>query len=60
MGLVQSQTTTDNTIAVEGVNFRVEQNLKRFIPLYGNILVDFKKTFLGAGFTVNFSRPGSC
>jgi len=61
MGLVQSQPpTSGEPIAVEGFFFTLEKQLHRLIPIYGNLIVDFKKTFLGAGFTVTFSRQGSC
>ncbi len=62
MGLVQSQKDqTEDTIEVEGVLFRIEQNLKRYIHVYGNLVIDFRKvSFFGEDFTVNFSRQGSC
>ena len=63
MGLVQSQSNTseeNDAIDVEGFRFTVEKNLKKFIPVYGNLIVDFRKTFFGDRFTVNFGRQSLC
>jgi hypothetical protein len=61
MGLVQSQSSKpEDAVEVDGLFFTVEKNLRRFVPIYGNLLVDFKKTFFGSEFTVNFGRQGCC
>ncbi len=61
MGLVQSQSnTSEGTVEVDGFLFTVEKSLKRLVPIYGDLIVDFRKTFFGEGFMVNFSRQGSC
>lgn len=61
MGLVQSKAkNTDSTVEVDGLFFTIEQNLKKMIPLYGNLIVDFKEAFWGESFSVSFSRGGSC
>jgi hypothetical protein len=58
---VQSRAEQSNdTIEVDGLFFNIESNLKRFIPIYGNLVVDFKKAFFGEGFSVRFSGQGSC
>lgn len=61
MGLVQSRSSqTEEAVEVEGFLFTIEQNLERLVPFYGNLVVDFKNSFFGDNFTVNFSRQGSC
>ena len=61
MGLVQSQKDTpEDTIEVDGFLFTIEKSLKRLIPMYGNLIVDFKKAFFAEIFTVRFSRQRSC
>ena len=62
MGLVQSQSKTpvEDAIEIDGFLFTIEKNLKKFIPIYGNLIVDFRKTFFGAEFTVNFGRQSYC
>ena len=61
MGLVQSQSQqADEVIEVDGLRFTIPQNLKRFISIYGNLLIDFKKSFWGDDFIVRFSQQGSC
>ena len=62
MGLVQSQSgETKDAIEVEGLLFTVQSNLKRLIPVYGNLVIDFKQSFLGDMFSVRFSQSsGSC
>ncbi len=62
MGLVQSQSTeTKDTIEVEGLLFTIQSNLQRQIPVYGNLVVDFRKSFLGEMFSVRFMHSnGAC
>jgi pheromone shutdown protein TraB len=61
MGLVQSRSEQpENTVEVEGVLFTIEQNLQRLIPMYGDLLIDFRNSFFGENFTVRFSGQGSC
>jgi hypothetical protein len=61
MGLVQSQKdTSEDTIEVDGFVFAIENRLKSLIPVYGNLIVDFKKAFFAEIFTVRFSRQGAC
>ena len=61
MGLVQSQSShADETIEVDGFQFTIPHNLKRFISVYGNLLIDFKKSFWGDDFIVRFAEQGSC
>ncbi len=61
MGLVQSQeVSSEDAVEVEGLLFTVQNNLKRLIPVYGNLVIDFRKSFLGEMFTVRFSRAGAC
>ncbi len=57
MGLVQSRSKdSDQAVEVEGFLFKVEQSLMRLIPYYGNVVVDFRRSFFGEGFTVRFGR----
>ena len=62
MGLVQSQPEKEKeTVEVEGLLFSVQSNLKRLIPVYGNLVVDFRQSFLGEMFSVRFSHSsGAC
>jgi pheromone shutdown protein TraB len=61
MGLVQSQKeSSQETIEVEGLLFTIEQSLTRYIPVYGQVVIDFRNNFFGQGFTVDFSRQRSC
>lgn len=61
MGLVQSNVqTTDEAVEVEGLLFRIEHKLKRLIPIYGSVVVDYRNAFWGESFTVNFSHGDSC
>lgn len=61
MGLVQSQAkTSEETIEVDGLVFTIENRLKKLIPMYGNVTVDFKKAFFAEMFIVRFNRQGSC
>ena len=61
MGLVQSRSRdAENAIDVEGFRFKVEQNLHNLVPHYGNLIVDFRESFFGENFTVQFSRQGAC
>ena len=61
MGLVQSQAQKlDDAVEIDGLFFTVEQSLKRLIPTYGNLVIDFRNSYLGEKFSVRFSRQGSC
>lgn len=62
MGLVQSNAdeAQDDIIDVEGFPFSIEQSLKRLVPVYGHLVVDFRKTFFGEGFMVSFNGHRSC
>ena len=61
MGLVQSQSEKPaDAIEVDGLFFTMENSLKRLIPIYGNVVVDFKSSFFGEGFLVNFGRQECC
>jgi hypothetical protein len=62
MGLVQSNAdeAQDDIINVEGFLFSIEQSLKRLVPVYGNLVVDFRKNFFGEGFLVSFNGQSSC
>jgi len=62
MGLVQSQSdqAVEEVVEVEGFRFTIPQNLKRFISVYGSLLIDFKKSFWGDDFIVRFAQQGSC
>ena len=61
MGLVQSRSKdAENAIDVEGFQFKIEQNLRNLAPHYGNLIVDFRQSFFGENFTVQFSRQTAC
>ena len=61
MGLVQSQSdTTEDTIEIDGFLFTIEKRLKQLFPMYGKLVIDFKKAFFAEMFIVRFSRQGSC
>jgi len=61
MGLVQSQADDEQeTFDVEGFKFGVESSLRRFVSVYGNLVVDFRQSFFGEGFMVSFSGQPSC
>ena len=65
MGLVQSQAADgpadeQETFDIEGFRFSIESSLRRFVPVYGNLMVDFSKGFFGEGFMVSFSGQPSC
>ena len=61
MGLVQSQSAaTIEAIEVDGLLFNIESSLKGMVSLYGNIVVDLKKSFLGETFSARFSQAGGC
>jgi hypothetical protein len=61
MGLVQSRSEqAEDTVEVEGVLFTIEQNLQRLIPMYGNLMIDFKNSLFGENFTVRFSGRSCC
>jgi hypothetical protein len=61
MGLVQSRSEQpEDTVEVEGVLFTIEQNLQRLIPMYGDLMIDFKNSFFGENFTVRFNGRSCC
>ncbi len=61
MGLVQSQAEEGEEIFdVEGFRFSVESSLRRFVSVYGNLMVDFRESFFGEGFMVSFNGQSSC
>ena len=62
MGLVQSNSdeAQEDVIEVEGFPFSIEQSLKRLVPVYGDLVVDFRKNFFGEGFMVSFNGQSSC
>ncbi len=61
MGLVQSRSkNSENVVKIEGFLFTVEQSLSRLIPHYGHLVVDFRDSFFGENFTVQFSRQTPC
>ena len=61
MGLVQSQSHhAEDIVEVDGLRFTIPQNLKRFIAMYGSLMIDFKKSFWGDDFIVRFAQQGSC
>ncbi len=65
MGLVQSQADDGSaddqeTLDIEGFRFGVESSLRRLIPMYGNLMVDFRESFFGEGFMVSFNGQPSC
>jgi hypothetical protein len=61
MGLVQSQSDSpEDTIEVDGFVFTIEKRLKQLFPMYGNLVIDFKKAFFAEMFIVRFSGQGAC
>jgi hypothetical protein len=61
MGLVQSEADDEQeTFDIEGFAFGIESSLRRFVPVYGKLVVDFRQSFFGEGFQVNFSGQPSC
>ncbi|PID56186.1 hypothetical protein CSB45_12470 [candidate division KSB3 bacterium] len=61
MRLVQSRSKDiEHTVEVEGYRFRIEKNLRKLLPHYGSLIVDFRESFFGENFTIRFGRQEFC